>query len=169
MAADITIRCCFVQHLSVTSPIGAKSGPMIAMAKKDPLAPIRRKKLRAWIDGKYAGNRSKAAGEADKPPRQFIELLNNAHRSFGGKLAREIEEKLRMPKHYLDMEDPTDLEPIAHDSWIYKFVTREIFEGLNPDQKQAIGYWVQGRIAGFEDEAPNAARTKRHVRDNGKS
>lgn len=146
-------------------------GSISHMSKKDADAALRRKNLQRWIDGKYGGNKSAAARAADKPPTQFTDMINNPKRSFGAKLAREIEEKFKslgMPKYYLDTNEGEIQLPLSRnteDGWPFNF-SRDEFDRLTEDQKEKIGYWVQGRIAGFMDEVPNSARTKR-LRSNG--
>jgi hypothetical protein len=62
---------------------------------------IRRQRLRAWINANLNGNEAELARQTNRKPSQISDTLAG-RKSFGEKLARSIERKLRMPKDYLD-------------------------------------------------------------------
>lgn len=129
---------------------------MPAVRKKaDPLTPIRKRKLRAWIAAKFEGNQTATAVKAGKPPSQISELVQETNdRSFGGKLARELEKNLKMPRYYLDIDDDAVPESISSPGeWPFTRFTRQQFEDLDDIQKLKIEYWVEGCIAGFTQGA----------------
>ena len=84
------------------------------------LADRRRTNLQAWMDKRKLNQTSLASllGVG----RAYVSLLLQTDRAFGEKSARSIEEKLRMPRYFLDSDgqdpevldkwdSPTDLEP----------------------------------------------------------
>lgn len=134
-----------------------RSDLITAVRKKaDPLTSIRKRKLGAWIDAKFEGNQTAAARKAGKPASQISELVQEENnRSFGGKLARELEKSLRMPDYYLDIDDTAIPASVAasDEPWPFTRFTWEQFDNLDDIQKLKIEYWVEGCIAGFTERA----------------
>jgi phage repressor protein C with HTH and peptisase S24 domain len=76
------------------------------------LAEIRRENLRRWMEARSMTGTQLA--EKIGSGRAYASLLFNPSRYFGEKAARHIEEKLRMPKGYLDSSTK---EVLATDNW----------------------------------------------------
>jgi hypothetical protein len=135
---------------------------MIAMSKNsDPLAPVRKRKLQIWIDGKYDGKRAIAAEIAGKPLRQFTDLLRKSSaRSFGAQLARELEDKLGMPRNYLDTNDNEIPKNMSPPGWPFSF-PRRLYDQLGHDEQQLIEGMILGRIVGFVGDGALATAKKR--------
>jgi hypothetical protein len=139
------------------------------MGKKDPMASVRRKNLLSWIELKFDGNKSAAAKKADKPATQFIDMLNNPKRSFGAKIARELEQRFRdigMEKYYLDTDheqsQPKAQLPPSRPAGTGPFgLDPKDLEGLTDEQEREIRYWVQGRIRDFKADLPDGTGKKR--------
>lgn len=64
---------------------------------------IRRKNLQALVDARSGGNRSAFAAEVGKLPQQIGGMLTGS-KSFGAKIAREIEERLGLERGVLDRD-----------------------------------------------------------------
>jgi phage repressor protein C with HTH and peptisase S24 domain len=90
------------------------------MIEKNELAVLRRANLQAWMDEKTVSRTDLAAKLG--VGRAYISNLFNPERFFGEKSARSMEEKLYLPKGYLDedgnqamsvekWDKPTDLQP----------------------------------------------------------
>ncbi len=142
------------------------------MAKKqdDPLTALRRKRLLAWITKIFDGNKSAAAAAVGKPPTQFVDLLNNTNRSFGARIARELEEKykpLGMPKYYFDTDDEQPVAESVPSGWPFRF-SPKLYNDLDKDEKLIIEGMVLGRIMGLSS-ASTPAIPKRARSDGGKS
>lgn len=76
-------------------------------------AEIRRARLRTYIADECNGNAADLARKVGKSESQINDMIH-ARKSFGEKVARDIESALSLPKDWLDGE-PDEATMIAHE------------------------------------------------------
>lgn len=91
-------------------------------------------------------------------------LSETGNRAFGAKIARELEERLKMPKFYLELDDE-QVPPkiIRTGEWPFDF-SKDMFERLTDEQQRLIGQRIEGWIEGIMEDADNATEKKRRRR-----
>jgi hypothetical protein len=115
---------------------------------KDPLAPTRQARLQEYCRGKgweFPGGRwntSAVALAIGKSVTKASNLLNGTG-PFGAKIARDIEDTLRVPGGTLD-------GMIDENGWPFPGINRERFDRLFPEQKLEIQGMVRRAITDFE-------------------
>lgn len=123
--------------------------------------------LDAVLKDIYDGNKSamaRAAAERSKKSRNpsfFAELLGGK-KSFGEKLARSLEDELRLEPKSLD--EPiiagSNVVPLIIPTWPFQF-SRARYDRLLPQQKSMIAERVEGMIEAFEQEMRVPTKKKR--------
>lgn len=78
----------------------------------DPLYALRRERLKRWMREQELTGRevAKAAGWSSAA---HVTNLVRGHSAFGERVARQVEQKLRMPEGYLDEETPVENAVLA--------------------------------------------------------
>jgi hypothetical protein len=130
---------------------------------------IRRRNLRAHLNGAYGGNMSRLAAAADqRSPSYFSDLLRGerSKKSFGEKIARKLEKQLGLATNSLDIPNDDETLNVAegvqslYPVWPFSF-DRERFDRLSAAQKTKIDGIVEGLIISIETEANRRRRKKR--------
>lgn len=124
-----------------------KSNLMFSMAKMRE-QDIRRKNLKRYMETRCEGSPTKLANAAHKPVNQIQDMLAG-RKSFGEKVAREIEDALGLEPKALDVDrDDEAPVPVLY-RWPFQ-IDQERFERLKSEQKHDIDIWLTHRVGEFE-------------------
>lgn len=129
------------------------------------VADTRRLNLRRYVDAHFAGNTSAFSRKLNRVPSFFNDLFAG-RKSFGEKLARNLESKIGLSSGALD--NPTDsvvqviIAPKAGSTWPFK-IARERFDALPHDVKQQAEGALLNIILDYEQSDANR-KTKTNKR-----
>lgn len=137
-----------------------QSGEVVGMD----IADIRRKNLQACLVKVFDGNQSRLAERIQRPARSVNGMLHGK-KSFGERVARDIEELLGLPRGALDApisdsELRTKVTPLASRSdWPFE-IARERFDALSVTAKLKVEGALLAMIRELEEPAVASAKKR---------
>ena len=120
---------------------------------------IRRANLRAYMERECGGSPTELAVRTGKKVNQIQDMLAG-RKSFGEKVAREIEDALGMDPKALDLERATSVPIPIRYRWPFK-IDQGRFERLKSEQKHDIDIWLATRVGEFEFVNDHADSSKK--------
>lgn len=136
-----------------------------------PVVAARRKKLREWIDDKFAGVALRFATAAGMPQSQVQDMLDG-RKSFGEKVAAAVEAKSvpRMPENYLVRPDEPQGDSSRMTVWkVLKITQEEAALGiewgkLEEPLRTEIWTKIHTEVSATMREKHSGKKSKRRVR-----
>lgn len=119
---------CMTRNVSKVHILGNGVLPkMLAMARDDQLARVRRERIQAIIDTKFKGNKTAFALKIGKSPAQVGHWVSG-HRNPNGDTCREIEDRIEYPRDWidgLDLEEALQAHGVSYASDTVPYLSKE--------------------------------------------